>query len=150
MGGEGSVYQRADGRWVAKYKDLRGTWRYIYRKSKAEAKKTLRQALKDRDDRYLPASEVTVGTFLDSWLVDMRYAVGHRTWLNHEGIVRLHLKPTIGAKRLAKLTPKDVHRLHKSKLAGGLSPGRVRMIHVTLNRALKAAVRLRNVARNWQ
>jgi integrase len=78
----------------------------------------------------------------------MRDAVSHRTWLNHEGIVRLHLKPTIGSKRLAHLTPKDVHRLHKSKLADGLSPGRVRRIHVTLSRALKDAVRWRDVDRN--
>ena len=34
---EGSVFQRADGRWVAMYKDARATWRYIYRKSRGEA-----------------------------------------------------------------------------------------------------------------
>ena len=27
---EGSVFQRADERWVATYKDAKGTWRYIY------------------------------------------------------------------------------------------------------------------------
>ena len=32
------MFQRADGRWVATYKDAKGTWRYIYRKSKDEAK----------------------------------------------------------------------------------------------------------------
>ena len=89
-----------------------------------------------------------MGAFLDSWLVDMRDAVSHRTWLNHESIVRLHLKPTIGAKRLAKLTPKEVHGLYRTKLAEGLSPGRVRRIHVTLSRALKDAVRWRDLSRN--
>ena len=38
---EGSVYWRSDGRWVAKYKDTRGQWRYLYRKSKTEAKQAL-------------------------------------------------------------------------------------------------------------
>ncbi len=103
---------------------------HLYRKSKGEARKALRQALKDRDEGVSPTS-ITVGAFLDSWLVDMRDVVSYRTWLNHEGIVRLHLQPTIGAKRLTQLTPKDIHRLHKSKLASGLSPGRVRKIHVT-------------------
>jgi hypothetical protein len=65
----------------------------------------------------------------------------------HEGIVRLHLKPTIGAKRLAKLTSKEVHGLYRTKLAEGLSTGRVRRIHVTLSRALKDAVRWRDVGR---
>jgi integrase len=144
---EGSVFQRADGRWAAKYRDASGKWRYLYRKNKGEARKALRQALKDRDEGVSPTT-ITVGAYLDSWLVDMRDAVSHRTWLNHESIVRLHLNPTIGAKRLAHLRPKDVHRLHKSKLADGLSPGRVRRIHVTLSRALKNAVRWRDVGRN--
>jgi integrase len=144
---EGSVFQRADGRWAAKYRDPSGKWRYLYRKSKGEARKALRQALKERDEGVNPTS-ITVVAFLDSWLVDMRDAVGHRTWLNHEGIVRLHLKPTIGVKRLAKLTPKEVHGLYRTKLAEGLSTGRVRRIHVTLSRALKDAVRWRYVGRN--
>lgn len=144
---EGSVFQRADGRWAAKYRDASGKWRYLYRKSKGEARKALRQALKDRDEGVSPTS-ITVGAFLDSWLEDMREAVSHRTWLNHESIVRLHLKPTIGAKRLANLTPKDVQGLYKIKLTHGLSSGRVRKIHVTLSRSLKDAVRWRNVGRN--
>ena len=144
---EGSVYQRSDGRWVAKYKDIQGTWYYLYRKSKTEAKQALRQALRDRDEGISPNS-LTVGAFLDSWLEDMQDTVSHRTWLNHECIVRLHLNPTIGANRLAKLGPKHLHNLYRAKLADGLSRGRVRKIHVTLNRALKDAVRFRYISRN--
>jgi integrase len=143
---EGSVFQRSDGRWVAKYKDAQGKWRYLYRKSKTEAKQALRLALKDRDEGISP-STLTMGAFLDSWLEDMRDVVSYRTWLNHECIVRLHLHPTLGAKRLAKLSPKDVHSLYRVKLAEGLSRGRVRKIHVTLNRALKDAVRFRYISR---
>ena len=36
---EGSVSQRADGRWAAKYRDASGKWLYLYRKSKGEARK---------------------------------------------------------------------------------------------------------------
>jgi hypothetical protein len=46
---EGSVYQSKDKRWVAQYTDARGKVRYIYRKSKPEAKSALRDALRDRD-----------------------------------------------------------------------------------------------------
>ena len=94
---EGSVFQRADGRWVAKYKDAKGMWRYIYRKCKGEAKQALRQALKDRDDGISP-NKMTVAAYLDSWFEGARDAVSYRTWLNHESIVRLHLKPTIGVR----------------------------------------------------
>src|SRR5215208_669057 len=144
---EGSVYQRKDGRWVAKYKDAHGTWRYLYRKTKAEARQALRQALKDRDEGISP-NKITVSAFLNSWLEDVRNSVSYRTWLNHEGIVRLHLNPAIGPKRLAKLSPKDIHGLYKDKLTNGLSRGRVRKIHVTLNRVLKDAVLWRYINRN--
>jgi hypothetical protein len=30
---EGTVFQRSDGRWCAKWKDARGDWKYLYRKS---------------------------------------------------------------------------------------------------------------------
>ena len=144
---EGSVFQRADGRWVAKYRDASGKWRCLYRKGKGEARKALREALKDRDEGINP-NNMTVAAYLLSWLEDVRDAVSYRTWLNHECIVRLHLDPTIGAKELARLSPKDVHNLYRFKLAEGLSRGRVRKVHVTLNRALKDAVRWRYLSRN--
>jgi integrase len=49
-GGERSVYRRKDGRWVAQYRDARGKVRYVYRKSRGEAKKAQREALADRDE----------------------------------------------------------------------------------------------------
>lgn len=55
---EGSVYRRKDGRWCAKWKDARGKWRYRYRKSRGEAKQTLREALQDRDDNIVPADRI--------------------------------------------------------------------------------------------
>jgi hypothetical protein len=69
---EETVFERSDGRWCAKYKDARGNWRYLYRKSKVEAKKALRQALKDRDEGITPPSKMTVGIYLDERLEDMR------------------------------------------------------------------------------
>ncbi len=45
MATEGSVYQRKDGRWCAQYRDAKDKVRYIYRKTKQEAKKALREAL---------------------------------------------------------------------------------------------------------
>ncbi len=56
MTAEGSVYQRKDGRWVAQYRDARDKVRYIYRKSKGEARKALREVVPITD---------TVGLFTE-------------------------------------------------------------------------------------
>jgi hypothetical protein len=58
---EGSVYQRKDGRWCAQYKDAKDKTRYIYRRTKAEAKKALREALRDRGDNIIPPSKILEG-----------------------------------------------------------------------------------------
>ena len=130
---EGTVFQRSDGRWCAKYKDARGSWRYLYRKSKGEARKALRAALKDRDEGITPPSKMTVGIRMDEWLEDTRDTVSHRTWLTREGFVRNHIRPAIGTKKLSTLTADDARRLYKRKLAEGLASSSVRRIHEILN-----------------
>jgi integrase len=91
---------------------------------------------------------MTVAAMLDEWLEDIRENISYRTWLNHECIVKLHLNPTIGDKKLSKLNTKDIHEMYKSKISSGLSRGRVRHIHITLNRALKDAVGWQYIPRN--
>jgi integrase len=87
MGTEGSVYQRKDGRWVAQYTDAKGKTRYLYRKTKVEARKALREALEDRDDNFVPADKITVGMYLDEWLDERRQTVSHGTWRVRESII---------------------------------------------------------------
>ncbi len=145
---EGSVYQRKDGRWVAQFTDATGKARYIYRKTKNEAKQALQEALKDRDDGIAPPSKMMVAAMLDEWLEDIRDTVSYRTWINQEWIVRRHLKPHIGATKLARLDAKTVRSLYRDKLAEGLCGGTVKRIHTTLNQAMREAVRLKYIRSN--
>ena len=71
-----------------------------------------------------------------------------RTWQRHEEVVRLHLKPTIGNTKLDKLNAMQVQDVYAQKLNAGLSPRSVEIIHVTLHKALKQAVRWSLVPRN--
>ena len=70
--GEGSVFRRkSDGYWIAKYRVAAGRWKYLYRRSKGEARKTLREALKGRDDGIVPVGKMILNDLLDSWLEDL-------------------------------------------------------------------------------
>jgi integrase len=132
MTAEGSVYQRkSDGRWVAQYKDARGKTRYIYRKTKGEAKQALRKALSDRDAGIVPPSKMNVSNLLDEWLEDRKEIVSPRTWRNQESILRCRVKPHIGSQKLSKLSGKDVQQLYRRMLSAGLSASTVSQIHVT-------------------
>ena len=63
-------------------------------------------------------------------------------------VVRSHLIPALGHVKVKALTPAYVQGLYSSKLDSGLSPRTVQLIHTTLHKALKQAVRWGLVPRN--
>jgi integrase len=109
----------------------------------------LRKLLADRDAGIAFDSEnLTVGGYLDRWLDAVKGSVRERTWQRHEQVVRLHLKPTIGAMRLDKLNALQVQAVYGRKLEAGLSPRTVEIVHATLHKALKQAVGWTLIPRN--
>ena len=147
--GEGSVYRRGDGRVVGEWVDANGKRRYISGKTKTAVRKRLRELLADRDKGIAYDSEnLTMGDYLDRWLDAVKGSVRPRTWQRSEEAVRLHLKPTIGHHRLDKLNAMQVQAAYRQKLEEGLSPRTVEIVHATLYKALKQAVRWLLVPRN--
>ncbi len=148
MSSEGTVFQRADGRWCAKWKDADGKWRYLYRKTKAEAKQALREALRDRDDNIVPADRLTLSDALDAWLDSMKDSVSRRTYVNRESLVRTHIKPhRIGSKKLVKLTATDLRGFYREKLLT-LSPATVGRLHDVIKKACNTQVKAKRLRSN--
>src|SRR5215204_6245956 len=148
MAAEGSVYQRKDGRWVAQYRDAKDKVRYIYRKTRAEAKKALREALQDRDDNIVPDDRLIAGQYLDEWMDERKNTVSARTWRVQESMIRNRVKPHIGDKRLCKLSAKDVRQMYRSLLADGLSPSTIGRIHAVLKQSIQDGVRAKYIRTN--
>jgi integrase len=151
--GEGSIYRRKDGRWVGQYTIYTATgpkYRYLYGKTRAAVAEKLTKAMADRNGGLMfDAGNLTVGEYLDSWLSDsVRGTVRSSTFERQEGIIRLHIKPSLGRVWLKKLTPAHVRGLHREKLDAGLAPATVGKIHSTLHKALSQAVSDGIVPRN--
>src|SRR5215211_8891774 len=152
--GEGSIYQRKDGRWVGQYTvhTAKGPkYCYIYGKTRKEVAEKLTKRMADRDSGLIfDAGKMTLGEYLDRWLSDsVKGTVRVSTYERHEAIIRLHIKPSIGRVGLKKLTPAHVRGLYSEKLDSGLlSPATVRKIHSTLHKALSQAVSDGIVPRN--
>src|SRR5215217_2398576 len=104
----------------------------------------------NRDRGFLlDAGSLTVGEYLDRWLSDsVRGTVRASTFERHEGIIRTHIKPSLGRIKLKSLTPTQVRGLHCEKLDAKLAPATVRKIHSTLHKALSQAVADGLIARN--
>jgi integrase len=120
--GEGSIYRRKDGSWVAQY-TVGDKRRYIYGKTRKEVAARLSKTLVERDSGIVYDSEnLKVADYLDRWLDSIRDTLRHRTWVRHEEVTRLHLKPTIGGAKIDKLNALQVQSMYRQKLDSGLSP----------------------------
>lgn len=150
--GDGSVYQRKDGLWVAKYEAVMPSGepktKYLYAKTRKAAAARLREALAARENgTAADDGGLTVGKYLTRWLESIHGTVKDRSWMRHEEVVRLHLSPLAGI-RLGKLDAMRVSALYQAKLDKGLSARTVKLVHITLHKALGQAVRWRLVPRN--
>jgi integrase len=146
--GEGSIYRRKDGRWVGQY-EVGGKRRYVYGKTRKEVATKLNKAIAERDaGMVFDAGSLRVGDYLDRWLDSIRDTLRRRTWIRHEEVVRLHLKPSLGIIKLDRINALQIQSLYRAKLDSGLSPRTVQIIHVTLHKALKQAVRWSLLPRN--
>lgn len=148
MPGSGSIFQLADGRWVAQLSiGGRTQRRYLkrIRKTRREAAEALDQ-LRAAHATGQQLSRLTLGAYLEQWVRDARN-LRPATRRGYAVVIRYHLVPTIGDIRLAVLTPLHVESM-LATVGERLSPKSLRNVHAVLRRALGQAVRAGLVARN--
>lgn len=92
--------------------------------------------------------KLTVSQYLTRWLDSIGQTVRPITQSRYSDLMRNHVMPVVGNKRLARLSPLDVQHLYSDRLAYGLSPTTVEMLHNVLHRALKQAIRWGLLTRN--
>lgn len=154
--GDGSVYQRGDGKWVAQVEagyTSSGKRRRIrrVRDTKTAAREALADLIRDRHRLGgLPAElrSQTVAAFLADWLTSVEGTVTVNTLKDYRNNVDRHIVPVVGKVKLARLSPPDVQRVLKKASAKGLAPKTVRNIRQTLHTALNQAMRWQLVERN--
>ena len=162
--GEGTIARRSDGRYVdAAFVPMVGGGRrrvYVYGRTRSEARDKLDELQRKAADGIPRARErQTVDEYLDYWLEHVvRPERRLTTYAGYETMVRLHIKPLIGTRKLDELGPADVRRmvaaLREKRTDGhgggprALSPRMVQSAHAVLRNALSNAVREELVSRN--
>lgn len=150
--GAGTIRQRKDGRWEARYTVGRdpGTGkqvqRSIYASTQQEARKKLAQITAAIDSGiYQEPCKMTVGQWLDIWTADYLGGVKSSTAFLYTEQIRVHIKPAIGAVKLEALNPHMIqgfynHLSSKREEKKALSPKSVKNVHGILHKALQQAV----------
>jgi integrase len=152
--GEGSVYQRKDGRWSGATYVLQPDGgrrrRQVYGATRTEVSKQLAE-LKAKTDRGIPASisTWTVESYSAHWLANTAHgSLKPATVANYSWMMRKHIVPALGRVRLDSLTPAHVRELHTKVGAAGVSSRTVQLAHAVLRTMLSEAMREQVVARN--
>jgi integrase len=147
--GEGSIYKRKEGLWTCQVSLPNGKRKYVYGKTRKEVGDKMAVVLRDAKlGLPVPTGRESIAQFLDRWLEDVvRVKNRFRTYESYRSIVRTHLLPALGNRRLAGLTAQDVQRFlnEKSKSA---SPSMVKKTRDVLRIALGQAMRWRLVSYN--
>lgn len=166
--GQGSIYQRKDGRWAgaAFVLGTDGTFRRVpvYGRSAEEVDAKL-TALKARSNLGLPAEAAgwTVHMYVDHWLNHVaKPKLRPTTFVRYRSLLQRYVVPLVGKRKLAALSPADV-RLMLTRIAASRTPGRkgqaeeqrpavsartVQQAHAVLRAVLSAAVREELIGRN--
>jgi integrase len=159
--GEGTITRRKDGLWQAAIyvpqPDGTIRRRYLYNRDRDRLREQLNELSYQVGKGVLtPDGAMTVSEYLDQWLAEVAAKqVRPSTYTGYETNVRLHIKPLIGSKKLAKLTARDVRQMIETLRAKPLSRGigimsdrAVQYVHATLRSALEQACREELISRN--
>ena len=109
----------------------------------------LNKARRDRDQGVLvDPSKLTLSEFLDRWFEAKRGSLKPNTFESYRRHASTYIEPSLGHRRLDRLSALEVQQVWSSLLALGLSTRTVLYAHAILRHALQQAVRWRMLARN--
>jgi integrase len=150
--GEGTIYRRDDGRWVAMLNvgviAGRRRRRAFYGATQAQALAKLNDATHSmRRGVPVPLERQTFGAFAEKWLATVRPSLREPTFRRYSSLLA-HAVRALGHTSLAKLGPADLQRLYEDRRKAGAAPRTILHVHRVIHRALRDAERWGEVARN--
>jgi integrase len=149
--GDGSIYQRKDGRWCGALTLPDGTVKRYYSRERQEVQRRLTGALQKRDDGQpiVVNEQLTIEQLLKQWLESaVKPRVRAPTFRGYESKIRTHILPALGGLRVSHLTPQRLQAFLNERHRSGLSERTTGHLRNILRTALNDGARWNLVARN--
>jgi integrase len=143
--GEGSITERGENVWLVRYRVGDKRFNVTVKGTKLEARTKLRELLRSGDTgEHVAPDKISLGEWIETWLSvgapgKKGKRAGRRTLERYAQLLRRHVVPAIGAKRLQQLQPTDIDRLYEG--LNGIARRTRHHVHVVLGACLGAAVR---------
>jgi integrase len=146
--GEGTIYQRSDGRWAAALY-VEGKRRYFYGRTKKEAETKRRAAILALEKGEFATegdARQTVAQYFAYW-IGVKRAEGLResTYVTYRKIEKT-IAPYIGRIQLRKLTPAHMQALYAQLQKRGLTQSTLKTVHTVFKATLNDAVKWRYIS----
>jgi integrase len=108
-----------------------------------QAQAYLTRKLNERDlSRGVEGLQVGVDEFLDHWLkTAVKPKVRGKTYRDYAAMLRRYIRPAIGAKILASLSPLEIQAAYQVMIDRKLSARTIRYAHAVLRAAIRQAIR---------
>lgn len=147
--GEGSIYQRKDGRWVAKYRDeSMSKPRYLYGKTEAEVKRKLRGLKRDAVRGVAECKKALFSDYVEKWLYTFKItSVERSSFDKYESVYDLHIRPGLGCIQLGSIRSADIQKLINRK-SRTYSYSVVKKIRLLLTEVFQYAYAEGDIAKN--
>jgi integrase len=118
--------------------------------TKKDAEKKLSELLNQIDNGiFIKPGKQTLSDYLNHWLEDnVKPNLSPRTYELYSYMCRNHIVPAIGNVPLSDIKPVHLQHLYANKQQSGLSNRTVQLIHITIHKALKNAVKIGLLNRN--
>jgi Phage integrase central domain len=144
--GDGGIDQRGESSFRLRYRIGKRRYSVTFKGTLADARKKLRELLKSGDDgQHVEPTRMTLGEWIEHWLSigapgRKKKRAGRRTLERYAQLLRGHVIPALGTKRLQRLHPTDIDRLYEC-IEDRMAPRTHHHVHVVLGACLSAAVR---------
>jgi integrase len=144
--GDGGIDQRGENSFRLRYRIGEQRYSVTFQGTPKEAKTKLRELLKSGDDgKHVEPTRMTLGDWIEHWLSigapgRKKKRAGRRSVERYQQLLRGHVIPALGTKRLQQLHATDIDRLYES-LEGKLASRTQHQVHTVLGACLSAAVR---------
>ncbi|MDI3536523.1 MAG: integrase [Eubacteriaceae bacterium] len=146
--GSGTIRQRKDGTWEARYsngydpKTGKLIRKSIYGKTEQIVRKKLTAISASIDcGDYKEPSKLTVSDWLNIWITDYALKLKPLTIKSYKTQIDNHIIPALGKLKLSALAPHHIQKFY-NKLDEEYSPKTVKNIHGVLHRGLQKAIEL--------
>jgi integrase len=144
--GDGAIDQRGENSWRLRYRINGKRYSKAFRGTLSEARKELRALIRSCDfGTHVEPNKITVAEWIERWIASgtpgrSQKKAGHRTVERYSQLLRCHVVPILGSRRLQQLQATEIDELYVA-LAGKLKPRTAHHVHIVLGACLGTATR---------